>query len=129
MQISQILEAIDSEISRLQSARALLVHGSDVAEPAKRRGRPKGSTNGPKVSAPISIKPAKKATRTMSEEGKARIAAAQKARWAAAKKAAAPAKKTVAKKSVKRASTKAAAKKRTAAEATAAEPTTTESTS
>jgi len=49
---------------------------------AKRRGRPPKSVASP--AAPV-VKTRKK--RTMSPEGRARIAAAQKARWAKAKKA------------------------------------------
>jgi hypothetical protein len=74
-----ILAAIDEEISMLQQARAML-SGSPSANTKKSVGRPKGSKN-----AAVPVKAGK--TRTMSAEGKARIAAAQKKRWAAAKKA------------------------------------------
>ena len=76
-----ILSTIDTEIAKLRQARALLAGVSVAsAEPdAPRRGRPKGSKNAAKV-APV------KAKRTMSAEGKARIAAAQKKRWAAKKR-------------------------------------------
>jgi hypothetical protein len=72
---NEILAHIDSEIARLQQAKTLL-----TGEPARRTpGRP-------------FPKPAQKASsvkkRTMSAEGRARIAAAQRARWARAKKAA-----------------------------------------
>jgi hypothetical protein len=82
METNSILATIDQEILKLQQARALLV--TDViSEPvAKHRGRPKGSTN-KKVELPV----AKTAKRAMSIEGKARIVAAQKKRWAAVKKA------------------------------------------
>jgi hypothetical protein len=70
MEFSKLLSDIDAEIARLQQARALL-SGSDVK---RKPGRP--------------IKAAKPKKRTMSAEGKARIAAAQKARWAKARKAA-----------------------------------------
>jgi len=66
MDTTQLLSSIDSEISRLQQARALLAGQDDHVE----RGR----------------KPGKK--RTMSADARARIAAAQKKRWAAWKKAA-----------------------------------------
>ncbi|MBB5060992.1 hypothetical protein HDF16_005728 [Granulicella aggregans] len=102
MNTSEIIEAIDQEILKLQQARALLADVPAIqatkpvaAKPAtgKRRGRPKGSVNKKaEVVAPAAVKPAK---RTLSAEGKGRIAAAQKARWAAQKKAAA---KPVAKK-------------------------------
>lgn len=84
MAIKVVLEAIDEEISKLQRAR-FLIAGDPTPEPAaKRRGRPKGSANKTEaLSAPVAKKTSK---RVMSAEGKARIAAAQKARWAAQKK-------------------------------------------
>ncbi|MBB5060733.1 hypothetical protein HDF16_005469 [Granulicella aggregans] len=99
MNTSEILEAIDQEILKLQQARALLADTpaiqaskSAAAKSAtgKRRGRPKGSVNKKaEVAAPVVVKK----TRTpLSAEGKARIAAAQKARWAAQKKTSKPAK-------------------------------------
>jgi hypothetical protein len=66
MNTGELLSSIDSEIARLQEVRALLT-GQDGHV---RRGR----------------KPAKK--RTLSIEARARIAAAQRKRWAAQKKAA-----------------------------------------
>jgi hypothetical protein len=74
MNTSEVLRHINEEIARLQQVRALL-----TGEQTKRKpGRPS--------------KPAKKAPaakkRTISAEGRARIAAAQKARWAKASKAA-----------------------------------------
>ena len=106
MALSAILSVIDAHISQLQQARQLL-SGSEVATgsaalPAKQRGRPPAIRK-------EEAKPAGK--RTMSEEARARIAAAQKKRWAksrkaakaappivAEKKAAAPAKKVALKK-------------------------------
>jgi hypothetical protein len=61
MDTTKLIEALDLEIARLQHARALL-------SGAPLRGKP-----GPK---PKAVK------RTMSAEGRARVAAAQKARWA-----------------------------------------------
>lgn len=82
--MNEILEAIDGEIQKLQQARALLAGIPDVLPVLKnavrRRGRPKGSTN------KESATPAKSVKRTMSTEGRARIAAAQRARWDAQKK-------------------------------------------
>lgn len=72
METNAILAAIDAEILRLQSARALLT-GDKVAK--RGPGRPKGSSVGSKK-------------RRLSPEARAKIAAAQKARWAKAKKAA-----------------------------------------
>ena len=74
MSANDILTLIDAEIARLQHARAL------IAGAVKRGpGRPKSTA------APVA-KPKRK--RKMSPEGRARIVAAVKARWAAKKKAA-----------------------------------------
>jgi hypothetical protein len=72
MQTSHIIEQIDAEIKRLQQAKSLLIGAT-----AKR---------GPGKPAKTSIAAPKK--RQMSPEGRAKIAAAQKARWAKAKKSA-----------------------------------------
>ena len=66
-----ILEAINRELARLQQVRDLFTE--DGAAPAKTAGRRPGRPAGAK--------------RTLSEEARARIAAGQKRRWAAAKKA------------------------------------------
>src|ERR1700722_1379879 len=84
MQTNEILEAIDQKISQLQQARALLINQASQLQTGKRRGRPKSSDSKTAKSVPAAAKTAK---RTMSAEGKARIAAAQKARWGAKKKA------------------------------------------
>ena len=69
MNTDQILEAIDSEIARLQQVKALLDGGGWVAS-----GR-------------IARRPSKVAKkRTMSAEARSRIADAQRKRWAAKKK-------------------------------------------
>jgi hypothetical protein len=70
MEIDKVLAAIDEEIQRLEQARGLL---SGLT--GKRGGR----------RAPLSLRPKK---RTLSAEARAKIAAAQRARWAKAKKAA-----------------------------------------
>lgn len=70
METSKLVADIDAEIERLQKARALL----NGAEAKRKPGRPANATSPKK--------------RTMSAEGRARIAAAQKARWAKTKKAA-----------------------------------------
>ena len=78
MDVTQILSAIDSEISRLQQARqavAALDGASPV--PARRRGRPK-STPTPTVA---SAEPRKR-KRNLSPEGRKRIQEAMKRRWA-----------------------------------------------
>ncbi len=78
-----IIEAIDAEIVQLQQARSILLGSSDVLTSLKKpgRGRPKGSKNAVKAT-PV------KAKRVLSAEGKAKIATAQKKRWAATKRAA-----------------------------------------
>jgi hypothetical protein len=72
MTIANLLPLIDAEIATLKQARALL---STADAPAKRKpGRP--------------AKPIQKMKRKLTPEGRARIAAAVKARWAKQKKAA-----------------------------------------
>jgi hypothetical protein len=78
MSLDNLLVQIDAEITRLEQARALL--SGRVARAEKKRGRPAGVVK-------AAGKPAKK-KRNISPEGRARIAAAVKARWAAQKKAA-----------------------------------------
>jgi hypothetical protein len=96
MNLEEIIEHIDSEISKLQEARSLLL-GSD-SRMAGGPGHPKKKATVARI---LAVKPAK---RVMSAEGKARIAAAQKARWAKVRKAAkAPAKKAITRKSAKKA--------------------------
>jgi hypothetical protein len=79
-----VIEAIDKEIALLQSARELLSGTSEVtsSQPKRGRGRPKGSANAK------SVAPAKVVKRTVSIEARARIAEAQRKRWAAVRKAA-----------------------------------------
>jgi hypothetical protein len=84
MNIQPLIANIDAEILKLEQAKSVLQGLNTASTPAatgkRGRGRPKGS--GTKVVAPV------KAKRTMSAEGKERIAAAQKKRWAKAKKSA-----------------------------------------
>jgi hypothetical protein len=72
MQTSQIIEQIDAEIMRLQQAKSLLIGATTKRGP----GRPAKTF----IAAP------KK--RQISPEGRAKIVAAQKTRWAKTKKAA-----------------------------------------
>ena len=74
MDTSEIIQTIDAEIARLEKARALL--NGHVSTPAKRGRRATAKA----------VIAAGKPRRKMSAEGRARIAAAQKARWAKAKK-------------------------------------------
>jgi hypothetical protein len=79
MNTHEILAAIDAEIIKLQKARSILSSYADPVVIKRGPGRPKQ----------LIVTAAKAVTkRVMSSEGKARIAAAQKKRWAAAKKAA-----------------------------------------
>jgi hypothetical protein len=88
MDTRDILLAIDVEIAKLQQAKAILSEGST----AKRRpGRPAkalstGYNSVGAKTAELAQRPKKR--RTMSAAGRARIAAAQKARWAKSKKTA-----------------------------------------
>jgi hypothetical protein len=77
MDFHRLIEEIDSEISRLQQARALL-----IGEPLRRgRGRPKVAA----THRPAAIKSAKH-KRRLSPEGRKRIADAMRKRWAERKK-------------------------------------------
>jgi hypothetical protein len=102
MDVRQIVGEIDAEIASLQQARAVLMGLNGSAVLLKpHRGRPKGSTNATKS---VAVKVAKTAPRkrTLSPEGRKRIADAMKRRWAdrrkALKKDVAPKKEAVAKK-------------------------------
>jgi hypothetical protein len=75
MDTKEILAHIDTEIARLQQVKGIL-SGSTTTR--KKRGPNKAKV----TSTPVLVK-----KRTMSAEGRAKIAAAQKARWAKAKKA------------------------------------------
>ena len=66
---NEVLASIDAEIAALQQARALLI-GSDTAAVKKK----------------TSTKKSLKKKRTLSPEGRARIAEGQRKRWAAEKK-------------------------------------------
>jgi hypothetical protein len=73
MTVGEIVASLDDEIARLQQVRSLLSDGKVGVAPTSSNGL-------------VRPRPAKK--HTMSAEGRARIAAAQKARWAKQKKAA-----------------------------------------
>jgi hypothetical protein len=92
VEVSQIISEIDSQISKLQQARALLSEATAVASsPVKRagRGRPKGSKNSVKKAAAVKASAPVKAKRKLSPEGRKAIAEAMKKRWAERRKAAA----------------------------------------
>jgi hypothetical protein len=101
MGIDNLISEIDAKIAWLNDARALLAGVTTT----RKRGRPAKTAKAAKAVKAVkaAAKPAKaakkKAKRNISPEGRARIAAAVKARWAKQKKAAAkPAKKAPAKK-------------------------------
>jgi hypothetical protein len=80
MNTEAILEQIDAEISKLQQAKALL--NGATSTPTKRApGRPKANNQ---VAEPVASTPTR---RVMSSAGKAKIAEAQKKRWAKSKRA------------------------------------------
>lgn len=84
-----MIQSLRAEIAKLQQVLDLLLEGTTEAASVRRPGRPKGSSSKATSFNPEQFAPAK---RTMSAEGKARIAAAQKKRWAAQK--ATPAKRS-----------------------------------
>jgi hypothetical protein len=67
MNTQRLIQELDVEIERLKRARAILAGG---------------------VTKAVVVKPARKKKRNLTPEGRARIAAAVKARWARQKKAA-----------------------------------------
>jgi hypothetical protein len=73
VEVNKIITELESQITRLKEARALL-----AGESAKRRGRPPGSAKGKRGG-----------KRHLSAEGRKRISEALKKRWAARRKAAA----------------------------------------
>jgi hypothetical protein len=81
MDVAKIVAEIDAKIASLQQARTVLL-GLDEssAELKPRRGRPRGSVN-----ANTSAKPAAR-KRSLSPEGRKRIAEAMKRRWAERRK-------------------------------------------
>jgi hypothetical protein len=76
MDFTGIVEAIDSEIRKLQQARSVLT--GHTATLKRGLPRPAANSNGKGNGAA--------GKRTMSPEGRARIVAAQKARWAKVKR-------------------------------------------
>jgi len=72
VEVSRIIAEIDAQILKLQQARALLAGAAGPARPGP--GRPKGSTS------------TAKRKRSLSPEGRKRIADAMKKRWAERRK-------------------------------------------
>ena len=117
----EIIRQIDVEISLLQQARTLLSE-SDSGEVKRKPGRPSGSRVVKSLPVALPPKAITQPRRKMSAAGRARIAAAMKARWAkvrrAAKKATVTQKPLVAA-VLPKASTKKAASKKVASKKTA----------
>ncbi len=76
MDTKEIIAQLDTEIARLQEVKSIL---SGTTTTKAKRGRPNKASVA--VIAPVAAK------RILSSEARARIAAAQKARWAKVKKA------------------------------------------
>jgi hypothetical protein len=76
METKEILAHIDTQIARLQQVKGIL---SGSTSTRKKRGTNKAAKV---TSTPVLVE-----KRTMSAEGRAKIAAAQKARWAKVRKA------------------------------------------
>ncbi len=119
MDVQAIIDDIDRQFAQMRRVRELFVSIMEGDPPAAERpGRPKGSANKTtEAGFAASKKTPKPAKRTMSAEGKARIAAAQKKRWAAQKQAQEPATRKYAAKPKAARKTAAKAKKTTAPEA------------
>lgn len=77
MSLESIFAEIDAEIERFKSARALLAEVPTKRDPGR-----------PNLGGSLKALPKTRKGRRMSAEARARIAAAQKARWAKARKAA-----------------------------------------
>ena len=90
MNTNDIVLAIDAEISRLQQAKALLTETPSSTQAKRKPGRPVAASGSGKAtsSKPPEFNVTSRKRRGMSDAGRARIAAAQKARWARFKKAA-----------------------------------------
>ncbi len=78
----EMIQSLRAEIAKLQRVIDLLLDEPSVAEQVRRPGLPKGSGTRATSVNPEEFAPKK---RSMSAEGKARIADAQKKRWAAQK--------------------------------------------
>ena len=87
MDVSQILSAIDAEISRLQQARQAVaaLDGASPIPQQPRRGRPKASVTAPPEAA---VATPRKRKRNLSPEGRKRIQEAMQRRWADRRKSA-----------------------------------------
>lgn len=75
--------AVKEQIASLEAELSAILGGGEPVQTGKRKYTKRASAE-----AAATEKPVKKAKRKMSAEGRARIIAAQKARWAATKKSA-----------------------------------------
>ena len=127
MDVQAIIDDIDRQFVQMRRVRELFVSIMEGDPPAAARlRRPKGLANEAKEKgAPATKKATKPGKRTMSPEGKERIAAAQKKRWAAQKQAQELATRKYAAKPKAAKKTAAKAKKTTAPDAQPASETTT----
>jgi hypothetical protein len=85
MTYNDIIAAIDVELGKLHEVRTLLSGTTNVLASNSKRGRPRGSLN--KETAPAEVPAPVTGKRTMSAEGRAKIAEAQRKRHAAKKRA------------------------------------------
>ena len=90
MDTNEIILAIDAEISRLQQAKARLTQTLSPTSAKRRPGRPTAASGGSTATSfnPVNFDAKATKRRGMSAEGRSRIAAAQKARWARSRMAA-----------------------------------------
>jgi hypothetical protein len=88
MNTIDILLAIDSEISRLQRAKELLSGTTSDTRRKRKPGRPAAPATASKATSfnPAELAAGPRKRRKLSAAGRARIAAAQRARWAKRKK-------------------------------------------
>jgi hypothetical protein len=88
MNTRDILLVIDAEIAKLQQAKAILNEGSSGKRRPGRPAKPLSTGYNSVGVKTTALDQRLKKRRTISAAGRARIAAAQKARWATSKKAA-----------------------------------------
>jgi hypothetical protein len=88
MNTTEIIIEIDAQISRLREAKALLTDTGIAIKRKPARPSPVNSSDKATNSTPVKSAAKPAARRALSAEARARIATAQKARWARAKKAA-----------------------------------------
>ena len=80
MALNDVLSLLDAEIESFKAARAILAAGSTVTAALRKAGRP------PKMQLTSLVVQKRKKKRNLTPEGRARIAAAAKRRWATKRK-------------------------------------------